>query len=158
MSEAVPKYDGNIENFQISMKFIETAMGALQFKQETSQGKKVVDIKAIFSMGIYLHELPPKDLQWDKWDMRKLIERTEKAGKPITDRIKFALINLEKDIGEAEHIWVPSQNAAKEIILKFVSPNLSEVLNDDGNDPFSASRLMIFDLELVSQLQRSSDP
>ncbi len=142
MSEAVPKYDGNIENFQISMKFIETAMGALQFKQETSQGKKVVDIKAIFSMGVYLHELPPKDLEWDKWDMRKLIERTEKAGKPITDRIKLALINLEKDIGEAEHIWVPSQNAAKEIILKFVSPNLSEVLNDDGNDPFSASRLI----------------
>jgi len=118
-SDFVPKYYGDIKNFTTNMKFIETSIAAIQFKQETSQGKKTINIQAVFLMGAHLHELPPKDLSWPTWDMARLIRRTEKTGKIIPQRIKYALLQIELDIGEAERFWVPAQNAAKEAILKF---------------------------------------
>ena len=103
-SEVVPKHYGDIKNFTTNKKLIKTSIAAIQFKQETPQGKKTINIQAVFFMGAHLHELPPEDLSWTTWDITRLIRRTEKAGKVIPQRIKYALLQIELDIGEAEQI------------------------------------------------------
>ena len=74
--------------------------------------------------------------------MKKLIIDTESANNVLDERKKRMLMDLKKILGKEESAWVAAQNAVKEVILKFLSPELSEIGEILAHDPFGASRLV----------------
>ena len=141
MSDMI-KYDGHPKNFSRFLERLYPAVGALSFVFGKLNDKRPIDLTAIVYMGEDLIRVPPVSLKKWKWSMQRLINETEGAGMVLDQRKQRMLKQLKLILGPDESAWVAAQNAVKEVILKFLSPNLSEIGEIPSHDPFGASRLV----------------
>ena len=141
MSEII-KYDGHPKNFSKFLERLYPAVGALSFVFGKLNDKRPIDLTAVVYMGEFLIRVPPLTLKTWKWSMKQLITDTESAHAVLDERKKRMLLELKKILGKDEAAWVAARHAVKEVILKYLSPDLSEIGEIETHDPFGASRLV----------------
>lgn len=134
------KNDGHPKNHATFMNLAYAAVGGLSFTYGKLNGKAPINLIPVIYMGEFLLEIPVSGGTWT-WTMKSLIRETENSGITLEDSVKRSLKAMKKTLA-TESAWFAAQNAVKEVILKLLSPNLSEIGEIKPQDPFGASRLI----------------
>ena len=136
------KNDGHPKNHATFMSLAYAAVGGLSFTYGKLNGKAPINLIPVIDMGEFLLEIPVSGGTWT-WTMKSLIRETENSGITLEDSVKRSLKAMKRTLA-TESAWFAAQNAVKEVILKLLSPNLSEIGEIKPQDPFGASRLILF--------------
>ena len=134
------KNDGHPKNHATFMNLAYAAVGGLSFTYGKLNGKAPINLIPVIYMGEFLLEIPVSGGTWT-WTMKGLIRETENSGITLEDSVKRSLKAMKRTLA-TESAWFAAQNAVKEVILKLLSPNLSEIGEIKPQDPFGASRLI----------------